>query len=92
MTEDHCSCQCRAEVRRIDSVDPTEGRSGSRRKRRRRRSGQKDALRKWAKDDVPKGDVQDEINVGLVVALAVGLLLILLVTYVAGQMEYEAPF
>ena len=92
MAEDHCSCQCRAEVRRIDSVDPTEGRSGSRRKRRRRRSGQKDALRKWAKDDVPEGDVQDEINVGLVVALAVGLLLILLVTYIAGQMEYEAPF
>ena len=92
MTEYHCSCQCRAEVRRIDSVDPTEGRSGSRRKRRRRRSGQKDALRKWAKDDVPEGDVQDEINVGLVVALAVGLLLILLVTYIAGQMEYEAPF
>ena len=92
MTEDHCSCQCRAEVRRIDSVDPTEGRGGSRRKRRRRRSGQKDALRKWAKDDVPEGDVQDEINVGLVVALAVGLLLILLVTYIAGQMEYEAPF
>ena len=92
MTEDHCSCQCSAEVRRIDSVDPTEGRSGSRRKRRRRRSGQKDALRKWAKDDVPEGDVQDEINVGLVVALAVGLLLILLVTYIAGQMEYEAPF
>jgi hypothetical protein len=73
-------------------VNPTEGRSDSRRKRRRRRSGHKDALRKWAKDDVPKGDVQDEINVGLVVALAVGLLLILLVTYVAGQMEYEAPF
>jgi hypothetical protein len=73
-------------------VDPTEGRSGSRRKRRRRRSGQKDALRKWAKDDVPEGDVQDEINVGSVVALAVGLLLILLVTYIAGQMEYEAPF
>jgi hypothetical protein len=73
-------------------VDPTEGRSGSRRKRRRRRSGQKDALRKWAKDDVPEGDVQDEINVGLVVALAVGLLLILLVTYIAGQMEYEARF
>ncbi len=73
-------------------MDPTEGRSGSRRKRRRRRSGQKDALRKWAKDDVPEGDVQDEINVGLVVALAVGLLLILLVTYIAGQMEYEAPF
>ena len=92
MTEDHCSCQCRAEVRRIDSVDPTEGRSGSRRKRRRRRSGQKYAIRKWAKDDVPEGDVQDEINVGLVVALAVGLLLILLVTYIAGQMEYEAPF
>jgi hypothetical protein len=36
--------------------------------------------------------VQDEINVGLVVALAVGLLLILLVAYIAGQMEYEAPF
>jgi hypothetical protein len=73
-------------------VNPTTGKSGSRRKRRRRRSGQKDALRKWAKDDVPEGDVQDEINVGLVVALAVGLLLILLVTYIAGQMEYEAPF
>ena len=73
-------------------MNPTEGRSDSRRKRRRRRSGHKDALRKWAKDDVPKGDVQDEINVGLVVALAVGLLLILLVTYIAGQMEYEAPF
>ena len=92
MTEDHCSCQCRAEVRRIDAVNPTTGKSGSRRKRRRRRNGHEDALRKWAKDDVPQGDVQDEINVGLVVALAVGLLLILLVAYIAGQMEYEAPF
>ncbi len=73
-------------------MDPTEGRSGSRRKRRRRRAGHEDALRKWAKDDVPEGDVQDEINVGLVVALAVGLLLILLVTYIARQMEYQAPF
>lgn len=72
-------------------MDPTEGRSGSRRRRRRRRNGHEDTLRKWAKDDVPEGDVQDEINVGLVVALAVGLLLVLLVAYIAGQMEYEAP-
>ncbi len=72
-------------------MNPTTGKSGSRRKRRRRRNGQEDALRKWAKDDVPQRDVQDEINVGLVVALAVGLLLILLVAYIAGQMEYAVP-
>ena len=72
-------------------MNPTTGKSGSRRKRRRRRNGQEDALRQWAKDDVPQGDVQDEINVGLVVALAVGLLLLLLVAYIAGQMEYAVP-
>ena len=49
-------------------------------------------MQKWAKDDVPEGDPRDESNLGLVVAVAVGLVLVLLVTYIAGQMQYEAPF
>jgi hypothetical protein len=65
---------------------------GTRRRRRRRRRADQGSLRHWAKDDEPEGDPRDEQNLGLVVALAVGLVLILLVAYVIGQMEYEAPF
>jgi hypothetical protein len=63
-----------------------------RRKRRRRRSLDQDSLRNWAKDDVPEGDPHDERNLGIVVAVAVGLVVLLLVAYVMAQMKYEAPF
>jgi len=49
-------------------------------------------LRNWAKDDVPEGDPQDERNLGIVVAVAVGLVVLLLAAYIMGQMKYEAPF
>ncbi len=41
---------------------------------------------------MPDGDPRDESNLGLVVVVAVGLVLVLLVTYIAGQMQYEAAF
>ena len=66
--------------------------SGTRRRRRSRRRVNQDSLRSWAKDDVPEGDPRDDHNLGLVVAVAVGLVMILLVAYVIGQMAYEAPF
>ena len=72
--------------------DPAAPNSSPRPRRRRRSRVNKDALQKWAKDDVPEGDPRDESNLGLVVAVAVGLVLVLLVTYIAGQMQYEAPF
>ena len=72
--------------------DPAAPNSSPRRRRRRLSRVNKDALHKWAKDDVPEGDPRDESNLGLVVAVAVGLVLVLLVTYIAGQMQYDAPF
>ena len=72
--------------------DPAAPNSSPRPRWRRRSRVNKDALQKWAKDDVPEGDPRDESNLGLVVAVAVGLVLVLLVTYIAGQMQYEAPF
>ena len=72
--------------------DPAAPNSSPRPRRRRRSRVNKDALQKWAKDDVPEGDPRDESNLGLVVAVAIGLVLVLLVTYIAGQMQYEAPF
>ncbi|MFM6173964.1 MAG: hypothetical protein ACKPB4_17880 [Sphaerospermopsis kisseleviana] len=71
--------------------DPVRNR-GTRRRRKRVRSFDHDSLHKWAKDDVPEGDPRDERNLGLVVAVAIGLILILLFSYIAGQMKYEAPF
>jgi len=65
---------------------------GTRRRRKRTRHYDEDSLRKWAKDDVPEGDPRDERNLGLVVAVAIGLTLILLISYILGQMKYEAPF
>jgi len=72
--------------------DPAAPNSSPRRRRRRRSRFNKDALHNWAKDDVAEGDPRDESNIGLVVAVAVGLVLVLLVTYIAGQMQYEAAF
>jgi hypothetical protein len=72
--------------------DPAAPNSSPRRRRRRRSRFNKDSLQKWAKDDVPDGDPRDESNLGLVVVVAVGLVLVLLVTYIAGQMQYEAAF
>jgi len=65
---------------------------GTRRRRKRSRGFDDESLRKWAKDDVPEGDPRDERNLGLVVAVAIGLILILLLSYILGQMKYEAPF
>ena len=52
--------------------DPV-GNRGTRRRRKRTRSFNRDSLRQWAKDDVPEGDPRDERNLGLVVAVAIGL-------------------
>lgn len=68
-----------------------EQRTGHRR-RRRRRSTRDNALRQWAKDDEPQGDEREEANLGIVIAVAVGLLLLLCLYYISGQLEYEAPF
>ena len=74
-------------------MDSSSEPDGTRRlKRRRRRSVDQDSLRNWAKDDVPEGDPQDERNLGLVVAVAVGFVVLLLVVYIMGQMKYEAAF
>ena len=74
-------------------MDSSSEPDGTRRhKRRRRRSAGQDSLRNWAKDDVPEGDPQDERNLGIVVAVAVGLVGLLLVAYIMGQMKYEAAF
>jgi len=72
-------------------VEDPVGNRGKRRRRKRTRSFNRDSLRQWAKDDVPEGDPRDERNLGLVVAVAIGLILILLISYIAGQMKYEAP-
>jgi len=72
--------------------DPAAPNSSLRRRRRRRSRFNKDSLQKGAKDEVPDGDPRDESNLGLVVVVAVGLVLVLLVTYIAGQMQYEAAF
>ena len=74
-------------------MDSSSEPDGTRRhKRRRRRGVGQDSLRNWAKDDVPEGDPQDERNLGLVVAVAVGFVVLLLVIYIMGQMKYEAAF
>ena len=74
-------------------MDSSSEPDGTRRhKRRRRRSVDQESLRNWAKDDVPEGDPQDERNLGIVAAVAVGLVVLLLVAYIMGQMKYEAAF
>lgn len=70
---------------------PTEQGPHRRRRRRRRHSGEA-TLRNWAKDDAPEADPQDERNLGLVVAVVVGLVIVLLLAYVLGQVQYQAPF
>ncbi len=67
------------------------GQRSGRRRRRRRRSNHEDALRHWAKDDVPEGDEQEEANTGIVLAVAVGLVLVLCLYYIFKQMEYAPP-
>jgi len=62
------------------------------RRRRKRRSKQGEVLRHWAKDDVPEGDGQEEANVGIVAVVVVVFLLLLCLYYIAGHLEYEAPF
>ena len=74
-------------------MDSSSEPDGTRRhKRRRRRSVDQDSVRNWAKDDVPEGNPQDERNLGIVVVVAVGLVVLLLVAYIMGQMKYEAAF
>jgi hypothetical protein len=69
-------------------MDPNR-RSG--RRRRRRRSHHDEALLKWAKDDVPAGDEKEQADVGLLVAVIAGLIVLLCLYYILGQMDYEAP-
>ena len=63
----------------------------SSRRRRRRRSHHEDALVKWAKDDVPAGDEKEQANVGLLIAVIVGLIVLFCLYYIFGQLDYEAP-
>jgi hypothetical protein len=61
------------------------------RRRRRTRSRNTDALLKWAKDDVPAGDEKEQANVGLLLALITGLILLFCLYYIFGEMGHEAP-
>ena len=69
-------------------MDPNR-RSG--RRRRRKRSRDNAALLQWAKDDVPAGDEKEQANIGLVIAVITGLVLLFGVYYIFGEMSYEAP-
>jgi hypothetical protein len=64
---------------------------GPGRRRRRKRSRDNDALLKWAKDDVPAGDEKEQANVGLLLALITGLILLFCLYYIFGEMGHEAP-
>jgi len=66
-------------------------RSG-RHRRRKRRSKTGAVLRYWAKDDAPRGDGQEEANVGIVVVVAVAFVLLLCLYYIFGHLNYAAPF
>jgi hypothetical protein len=72
-------------------VEGQEHRTG-RRRRRRRRSHYDEALKNWAKEGEPEGDEQEEANVGIVVAVAVGLVLVPCLYFILSQMDYAAPF
>ena len=84
----HCACLTPEEVRRLVSMDPNR-RSG--RRRRRKRSRDNAELLQWAKDDVPAGDEKEQANIGLVIAVITGLVLLFCVYYIFGEMSYEAP-
>ena len=84
----HCACRTPEEVRRLVFMDPNR-RSG--RRRRRKRSRDNAELLQWAKDDVPAGDEKEQANIGLVIAVITGLVLLFCVYYIFGEMSYEAP-
>lgn len=89
----HCPCRAQTKVWKLEGIDSSSEPDGTRcHKGRRRGSVGQDSLRNWANDDVPEGDPQDERNLGIVVAVAVGLVVLLLVAYIMGQMKYEADF
>jgi hypothetical protein len=61
------------------------------RRRRRKRVRDNDALLKWAKDDVPAGDEKEQANLGLLIAVITGLILLLCLYYIFGEMGHEPP-
>jgi hypothetical protein len=61
------------------------------RRRRRKRVRDNDALLKWAKDDVPAGDEKEQANLGLLIAVTTGLILLLCLYYIFGEMGHEPP-
>ena len=69
-------------------MDPNR-RSG--RRRCRKRSRDIAALLPWAKDDVPAGDEMEQANIGFLIALITGLILLLCHYYIFGEMGHEPP-
>ena len=61
------------------------------RRRRGKRSRGNGALLKWAKDDVSAGDEKEQANVGLLIPLITGLILLLCLYYIFGEMGHEPP-
>jgi hypothetical protein len=61
------------------------------RRRRRRRSRDKYALLKWAKDDVPAGDEKEQANIGILIAVITGLILLFCLYHIFGEMGNEPP-
>lgn len=61
------------------------------RRRRRKRVRDNDALLKWAKDDMPAGDEKEQANIGLLIAVITGLIVLFCLYYIMGEMNYEAP-
>ncbi len=61
------------------------------RRRRRKRVRDNDALRKWAKDDGPAGDEKEQANIGLLLAVITGLILLFCLHYIMKEMTYEPP-
>ena len=67
-------------------MDPNR-RPGHRRRRKRVRDN--DALRRWAKDDVPAGDEKEQANLGLLLAVITCLILLFCLYYILGEMGHE---
>ena len=61
------------------------------RRRRRRRSRDSETLVRWAKDDVPAGDEKEQANIGILIAVITGLILLFCLYYIFGEMNHEAP-
>jgi len=68
------------------------GRNSRHRRKRRRRSLFTKAEQEIADDENKARDKDHEASVGLVVLLAVGIVLVLLLSYIMGQIKTETPF